>query len=87
MPHLERASLVPTALAVTLRGALALVCSTLLACSEDVAREVSGEWLDVSLPADVDACGGTLPGYDHFIESVAERWGFQLDSSTVGVDG
>ncbi len=79
MPHLERASLVPTALAVTLRGALALVCSTLLACSEDVAREVSGEWLDVSLPADVDACGGTLPGYDHFIESVAERWGFQLD--------
>jgi len=31
------------------------------------------------LPADVEICGGTLEGYDRFIEATAGRWGVDLD--------
>ncbi|MGH1340379.1 MAG: hypothetical protein ACRBN8_02415 [Nannocystales bacterium] len=68
-----------TPFVVTSQCAVALGLAASVACGEaEVEREVSGEWLDVVLPSDVEICAGTLPGYDRFVESVADRWDFEL---------
>lgn len=79
MAHLRKDARLRAAFIATLRGALAVGCITSVACSEDIEREVSGRWLDVTLPADVQMCGGTLEGYERFVESVSQRWDFELD--------
>lgn len=68
-----------TPFVVASQCAVAFGLAASVACGEaKVEREVSGEWVDVVLPADVEICGGTLRGYDRFVESVTDRWGVEL---------
>lgn len=79
MANSERRRRLRTASTVAGRGSVALCLGLSAACGEsEVDRQVSGRWLDVALPEDVEMCAGTLPGYDRFLEEVADRWGFEL---------